>query len=332
MAKRALIIGIDSYDKVHQLTGCVADAIEVRNLLQRNADGSPNYDCRLLIYGPDQSSERITRPVLREACRDLFDYAGEVVLYFSGHGALTETGGYFATCDAEAGDWGVPMQEIIQLANNSRASDILIILDCCHAGDAGDAPLLNKPGQSSPIAVLRENMTVLAASRNSQSAMEAGGHGLFTTALLDALDGGAADHMGWVTASSIYAYVERRFGEWSQRPVYKSHATALTVIRQCAPLIDRLQLYEIVKLFSTEDYKYKLDPEFEPEDEFGNLHEPVNEEKVRIAQIFKSYRDAGLLKASVPNEQFFWVARRSHTVELTLRGREYWRLVTFSRI
>ena len=83
---------------------------------------------------------------------------------------------------------------------------------------------------------------------------------------------------------------------------------------------------------STEDHKYQLDPEHEPEDEFGNVHEPVNKEKVAIAQLFKSYRDAGLLKASEPNEQFYWVARRSHTVELTLRGREYWRLVTYSRI
>src|SRR5258708_5827984 len=101
MAKRALIIGIDAYDNVHQLTGCVADAVAVRDLLQRNADGSPNYGCRLLVHGPDQSSERITRAALREACRDLFDYSGEVVLYFSGHGALTETGGYLATCDAQ---------------------------------------------------------------------------------------------------------------------------------------------------------------------------------------------------------------------------------------
>lgn len=332
MAKRALIVGIDSYDNVHQLTGCVADALAIRDLLARNADRSPNYSCRLLTYGPSNPDEKITRPMLKRAFQELFDFTGELLLYFSGHGALTDTGGYLATSDAQRDDWGIPMQDIIQLANNSRATDILLMFDCCHAGDAGNAPVMNTPQSNNPLAVLRENMTIIAASRNSQSAMESGGHGLFTSAVLDALDGGAADHFGWVTAASLYSFVERRFGAWAQRPVYKSHATELTVIRQCAPLIDRLKLYEMVKLFPAEDYKYQLDPEFEPEDEFGNLHEPVNEEKVRIAQIFKSYRDAGLLKPSVPNEQFFWVARRSHTVELTLRGREYWRLVTFSRI
>jgi hypothetical protein len=332
MAKRALIIGIDTYDNVHQLTGCVADAVAIRGLLARNADGSPNYSCRLLTYGPGQTDEKLTRPVLRRACQELFDFTGELLMYFSGHGALTDTGGYLATCDAQPNDWGIPMQDMIQLANNSRATDILLMFDCCHAGDAGNAPVLNTPDSKNPLAVLRENLTIIAASRNSQSAMESGGHGLFTTAVLDGLDGGAADHFGWVTAPSLYTFVERRFGAWAQRPVYKSHATELTVIRQCAPLIDRLKLYEIVNHFPTEDHKYQLDPEYEPEDEFGNRHEPVNEPKVAIAQLFKSYRDAGLLKASEPNEQLFWTARRSHTVELTLRGREYWRLVTYSRI
>lgn len=332
MAKRALIVGIDSYDNFHQLTGCVADAEGIEKLLARNADSTPNYSCRLLTYGPTATGEKITRPVLRRALQQLFDFTGEVLFYFSGHGAITATGGYLATADAETNDWGIPMQEIIELVNRSHASDILLMPDCCHAGDVGNAPLLNTGQANNPLAVLRENMTIIGASRDSQSAMESGGHGLFTSAVYDGLDGGAADHFGWVTAASLYAFVERRFGAWAQRPVYKSHATELTVIRQCAPLIDRLKLYEIVKLFPTEDYKYQLDPEHEPEDEFGNVHEPVNKEKVAIAQLFKSYRDAGLVKASEPDEQFYWVARRSHTVELTLRGREYWRLVTFSRI
>lgn len=333
MAKKALLVGIDKYDNVSQLTGCVADAIAMRELLLRNEDGSINFDCRLMAYGEENLKTKITRPVLRLACRGLFDSPGDDVLfYFSGHGALTAGGGYLATCDALTDDWGIPMQEVVQMANESKANNVFLILDCCHAGDTGDAPLLNSAGRNHPISALRENMTVIAASRNTQVALEAGGHGLFTTAVLDALDGGAADHMGWVTAPAIYSYVERRFGAWSQRPVYKSNASELTVIRRCAPLIDRMKLAELVANFPSEDFKYPLDSEHEPEDEFGNLHEPVNHEKVRIAKLFKEYRDAGLLKASVPDEQFYWVARRGHTVELTLRGREYWRLVKNDRL
>jgi hypothetical protein len=75
-----------------------------------------------------------------------------------------------------------------------------------------------------------------------------------------------------------------------------------------------------------------LGPEHEPEDEHGNVKEPVNHEKVAIAQLFKSYRDAGLLKPSDPKLQLYWVARRSETVELTPRGREYWWLVVNDKI
>ena len=156
MSKRALIVGIDSYDNFHQLTGCVADAEGIQQLLARNADGTPNYSCRLITYGPNAPQEKITRPLLRRACQELFDFTGEVLLYFSGHGALTANGGYLATADAERNDWGIPMQEIIEMANKSRTSDILLMLDCCHAGDVGNAPLLNTPHANNPLAVLRE--------------------------------------------------------------------------------------------------------------------------------------------------------------------------------
>ena len=284
-----------------------------------------------MVYGRDRNTPKVTRPRLREACRELFDYTGDVLFYFSGHGSLTKVGGYLATCESEADDWGIPMQEIIDLASLSPARDILVILDCCHAGATGTPAIFGRPGDPNPLAVLRDNMTVIASSRASESSVEAGEHSLFTASVLDALDGGAADHVGWVTAQSIYAYVERGFGGWVQRPVYKSHATELTVVRRCAPLIEWFKLHEIVKHFPTADYKFELDPEYEPEDEHGNVLEPVNHEKVKLAKLFKDYRDVGLLK-STSGEQFYWVARHSGMLELTLRGREYWRLVKGKRI
>ena len=130
--------------------------------------------------------------------------------------------------------------------------------------------------------------------------------------------------MGFVTAPALYAYVSRRFAAWDQRPVYKANATEVLTVRECEPLIARLQLRQLPQYFSKADDKYRLDPEYEPEDEHGNVKEPVNKQKVAIAQLFKSYRDAGLLKSSDPKLQLYWVARRSETVELTPRGRASW--------
>ena len=332
--RRALVVGIDTYDKASKLSSCVADAEAVGKLLEQNADMRPNYLCRVLLDRMEDG-QQITRAELRGACEDLFaNFKGDVLLFFSGHGVLTPYGGHLCAYDSQKNDWGIPMQEIVEMAINSQARDIIMILDCCHSGDIADPTLLNSKRGGDPLAVLRENMTVIAASLREQPSVEAGGHGLFTASLLDALDGGAADHMGWVTASSIYAYVERRFGSWAerQRPVYKSYATSVRVVRECAPLIDRLKLHRLVELFPTQDYKYRLSPKHEPEDERGRMHQPVDENKVAVAQLFKEYRDAGLLKPSTPGEQLYWTARRRHTVELTLRGREYWWLVKNKKI
>jgi hypothetical protein len=241
---------------------------------------------------------------------------------------MDRTGGLLCTSDAAKDDWGIPMQELVDLASRSSARQILLILDCCHSGDIANPATMNKDAANNPLATLRENMTVIAASRATEGATESGGQGLFTAALLDALEGGAANHMGFVTAPALYEYVSRRFTAWEQRPMYKTNASDVLTVRECEPLIERLQLRQLTKFFPTADHKYRLDPEYEPEDEHGNVKEPVNKEKVGIAQLFKSYRDAGLLRPSDPRLQLYWVARRSETVELTPLGREYlWLLV-----
>ena len=331
MARRALIVGIDTYGGGNSLKACVADAEAMAEVLARHKDGEKNFDCIVLLDRMEDGSP-ITRPKLRAALTELFKFDGDILLYFSGHGFLSKTGGLLCTTDAVKDDWGIPMQEVVDLAIQSTASHILLILDCCHSGDIANLATMNKDGGKSPLATLRENMTVIAASRATEGAIEAGGHGLFTGALLDALEGGAADHMGFVTDSALYAYVSRRFAALDQRPVYKTNATDVLIVRECEPLIGRLLLRQLATHFLKADYQYRLDPEYEPEDEHGNVKEPVNHEKVAIAQLFKSYRDAGLLKPSDPKLQLYWAARRNETVELTPRGREYWWLVVNDKI
>lgn len=330
--RRALIVGIGEFrDSTLDLAGPPNDADAVEELLARNHDGTPNYDCRKLVNALDDGSP-ITRAVLRQELRSLFeDFDGEVLFYFSGHGTLEDTGGVLLTWDAETDDWGVPMEELASLARDSPASDVVLLLDACSSGDVGHPSVMGQRG-GRPFAVLGENMTVITASTAKGAALEAGGVGLFTSAACDGLSGGAADHMGWVTAPSLYAYVERRFGAWGQRPTYKANSTRVPILRQCAPLIERAKLQTLVDLFPSSDFAYPLDAEFEPEDELGNMHEPVNLEKLAIAGLLKDLRDAGLVKATIAGEQFYWVARRGHTVELTDRGREYWWLLSSGKL
>ncbi|HEX7185334.1 MAG TPA: caspase family protein, partial [Thermoanaerobaculia bacterium] len=122
MDRRALLIGIDEYDAVRGLKGCVADAEAMAALLQENEDGSPNYGCRLLTSpGP----KTITRALVRTEMSRLFDnFTGDVLFYFSGHGTPTELGGYLMTQDGTRDDPGIAMNDLLMHANLSRAREV----------------------------------------------------------------------------------------------------------------------------------------------------------------------------------------------------------------
>jgi hypothetical protein len=47
--KIALVVGIDYYKHGTSLFGCVNDANSVKGILERNDDGTKNFDCNLLV-------------------------------------------------------------------------------------------------------------------------------------------------------------------------------------------------------------------------------------------------------------------------------------------
>jgi hypothetical protein len=333
MSRKALIVGLNHGGGGKDPAG-VANARAMAKILAHHKDGEENFRCTVLLEGTD--GPEVTQSNLQASLKGLFraaDEKDEVLLYFSGPGYLGKTGGLLCASDGVRNDWGIPLREVMTHAVQSPANHTLLLLDCCQCGDmAGQAIKDTKGSAPNALGTLRENMTVIGAARDAEQAIEPGGHSLFTQALLDALDGGAADHMGAVTAPAIYTWVSRRFPDTELRPVYKTNATDVLSVRRCEPLIERLKLQRLPALFPTIDHKYQLDSEHEPEDEYGNVKEPVNWEKVKIARLFKSYRDAGLLRSSDPKLQLFWVAKRNGTVELTPRGREYWWLLVNHKI
>lgn len=71
MERRALLVGIDTYQNVPNLKYCVADVNAMRELLSRDQDGTLNYDCKTLA---DQTidGKPLTRAALRRECEELF--------------------------------------------------------------------------------------------------------------------------------------------------------------------------------------------------------------------------------------------------------------------
>ena len=139
--KKAMVIGIDNYPEC-PLTGCINDATNIANILAKNEDGSPNFDVKL-------KTDICTKSQLKGLITECFSGDATVALfYFSGHGYIDSLGGYLVTPDFTNNDYGVSLQEILTIINQSNCKDKIIILDSCHSGFMGN---ININGQSTTI-------------------------------------------------------------------------------------------------------------------------------------------------------------------------------------
>ncbi len=308
--RKALIVGINNYP-ISPLSGCVNDALAIKRVLERHADNSKNFDVKLLTC----NSGEVTRATLKAAIEQLFHGDSEIaLLYFSGHGSINSTGGYLVTTDAKRYDEGVSMDQILSLANNSKAKDKIIFLDCCHSGALGTP---NVGGGN--VAQLAEGVSVLTASRDSESAIETNGFGVFTDLVAHALEGGAADLLGRVTPGSIYAYVDSALGPWGQRPVFKTNVTRFTSLRTTPAPVRLSVLHNLIEYFPNQQDEHKMDPAYE---DTAPSHDP---KKAAIMKELQKLVAVGLVKP-VGEEHMYFAAMNSKSCRLTPLGFHYWRL------
>lgn len=211
--------------KLHDFCNRANDSFAVKAMLERHADGSVNFDVKHLAASG--STSQIGRNELRQAIESLFNGDGEISLfYFAGHGHIESTGGYLCSSDASTGNDGIPLAEIMTMANQSTVQNRVIILDSCHSGVAGGTALQQK------VAEISDGVTILSASTAEQYASEENGAGVFTTLLVDALGGAAANLVGDITPGGVYAHVDQSLGAWSQRPVFKTNVKRFVSLRK----------------------------------------------------------------------------------------------------
>ena len=98
-------------------------------------------------------------------------------------------------------------------------------------------------------AVIKEGVTILTSSRNTETSAETSGQGLFTALLIEALAGRAADVTGYVTPSGVYSYIDKALGPWEQRPVFKTNVTRFVSLRKVNPRISLESLRRLTKRF-----------------------------------------------------------------------------------
>ena len=325
MSRKALIVGVDHYDHLPRLTGCVRDARSTAAVLERHADGSLNFPRPRVMLGTGEGGP-VTRHYLKDAIRQLFDDTAEIaLLYFAGHGGSDATGGRLIPSDAATIDDGVSLQEIMSLVNQSKATNKVVILDSCHSGAAGSNVLVPH------LAEITEGVTILTATTAGQYALESGGSGLFTPLLVDALRGAAANLVGDVTPGSVYAHVDQSLGMWSQRPTFKTNVRRFVSLRTVEPSIRREDLRALTTLFPTADHQFTLDPTYEPERSLADLADDAvpdpDPDHTRIFSVLQRCVRVNLVRP-VGSEHMWHAAMQSRSCSLTALGQHYWNLAS----
>ncbi len=315
--KKALIVGLNDYPNC-ELEWCDNDAIAMKGLIETNGDGSPNFDVILI-------TKSCTKHDLKERIKILFSGDADVaLLYFSGHGADLD-GGYLCTTDFSEDDYGVKMADVLEMANNSRCKNKVIILDCCFAAKMGTSILLNNKS------VLGEGVTIIAASQSWQTSAEDASiqHGVFTELLIQGLQGGAADIGGNITPAGLYSFVDQSLGAWQQRPVFKTNISQFLPVRTIQAKVEKSKLRKLSTYFKNPTDEYKLDPSFEYTNEPNVEHQIIEpyaqQEHVAIFKDLQLFESVGLVEP-VGTEHMYFAAMENKSCKLTALGLHYWRL------
>ncbi len=321
MSRKALVVGIDDYD-TQPLTGCVADSIKMETALNTNGDGSANFSVERL----SSDSGKVSRPTLRAKIEHLFSGESDVevaLFYFSGHGVITTTGGVIVTQDAQRFDEGISMSDIVRIANASKAQNKVIILDCCYSGNVGSAETGDPSGS-----IVGKGITIMTASLDTELAEEVRGEGgLFTTYVVEGLQGGAADVRGRITPASLYSYVDEAMGDWEQRPVFKSNIHRFVHLKKVEASVSDEILRKLPEYFSDLSTEHQLDYSYEPERNGSEPEGTPPPDPARNA-IFADLQKlvAASLVTPVGASSMWHAATNSKSCKLTAIGAQYWRM------
>jgi hypothetical protein len=318
--RKALVVGVDYYEKISPLFGCVNDAHSVKTVLEKHADGSVNFGVRLLTA--TSARDGITRGGLKDLVEELFAGDSEIALfYYAGHGHIESTGGYLCVSDCKRGDDGLSLGEVITLAHKSPARNKVIVLDSCFSGVAGTHQVDQKTAE------LSEGMTILTASTKEQYASEENGSGVFTGLFVDALSGAAGNLVGDVTPGSVYAHIDQSLGPWKQRPIFRTNVKTFVSLRKVQPPIPVDELRRITEFFPAAGFQFKLDPTFEPEITGRPAGAPPPDPKntVKFAVLQKYARVNLVVPVNAPH--MWHAAIESQSCKLTVLGEHYRRLI-----
>ncbi|HMN27413.1 MAG TPA: caspase family protein [Caldilineaceae bacterium] len=219
----AVVVGINQYAQdLPPLYNAQNDAQAIAEILREQY----HFDEVHTLYN-EQATRRAIVSWLRDKLPKGTQKNDRVIFFFAGHGVTQETKqggkcGYLAPYDAEKGEYAdyIEMRELVHACSAIAAKHILMILDCCFSGVAAvgarSAPRPTPKKITDPYLrriTEKDAWQILTAGDSddlvADSSLRSSSHSVFTSVLLDALNGEADhNHDSLFTATDLAAYVK----------------------------------------------------------------------------------------------------------------------------
>jgi len=219
----AVIVGISRYRNLEdkeQLQFAERDAQSIFTALISPEGGNFHVENVHMLTG-DKATLAAVRQEIGTWLPSVAKEDDRVLIYFAGHGFMSQGKGYLAPFDFERdriADTGYPMDELgTVIGGKIKAKSKILLTDACHSGaiTPEDTENLN-----SRFGDLSKSLFSLTASRAREQSFEVadlkGGHGVFTYYVVQGMEG-AADSSGdgVVTADELAEYVHTQVREYT---------------------------------------------------------------------------------------------------------------------
>jgi hypothetical protein len=218
---RALIIGINKYQNAGPLLHAYNDAEAVANTLITKFD-FPKKNVQLLLDA-NATRDSILRIFMGYADPSKIGADDRILVFFAGHGHTVsgrrgETG-FLVPVDGRIDDLAslIRWDELTRNADLVPAKHMLFLMDACYGGLALTRTSI-PPGSMRFLKDMLQRYArqVLTAGKADEVVSDSGGtrsgHSIFTSHLLDGLDGAAAPAGGILTGHGVMAYAYEKVG------------------------------------------------------------------------------------------------------------------------
>ncbi|HAX76296.1 MAG TPA: hypothetical protein DCY88_10755, partial [Cyanobacteria bacterium UBA11372] len=240
MSRDALVVGINTYGNLQRLDAPAEDAEAIAQLLTDSGEFRVKRIPEAVTDDTVQVGRKtkVTLTELEEALVQLFLPQGKTIpdtalFYFSGHGLRKNRGiqeGFLATSDVnpDLGNWGLSLQWLRRLLEESPIRQQIIWLDCCYSGELLNFDEAN-PGEKGK----GRDRCFIAASREFEVSYQdiSEPYSVLTKALLQGLDPKRCPDR-WVTNYTLIDFLNQQLKSETQRPIFTNFGQEINLTRQ----------------------------------------------------------------------------------------------------